>query len=471
MDTPDHSYKWRAMSVVSIGVFMATLDGSIVNIALPTLTRYFNADISVIEWVILAYLLSITTLLLAFGRLSDMFGRKKIFSAGLFVFTIGSGLCGISATELQLIASRVVQGVGAAMIMANGPAIITEAFPHTERGRSLGLIGTVVSIGSMAGPVLGGLLIAAYSWQSIFFINIPIGLFGTYYAMRVLKPDERHTGQRFDIRGAVLMSFGVIALVLGITQVQDTGWDSPWILSLFAISVVSLALFLRVELGTDQPLIELSLFRNRPFSASNVSGFLSFVAMFSVILLMPYYMEDIMGFDTETVGLALSAVPLVMALVAPVSGWLSDRTNSFMLSSLGMAISTAGLLLTGYLGSGSSFTDIVLRLGLIGLGMGLFQSPNNSIVMGSVPRNRLGVAGGVLAVVRNLGMVTGIALTGAIFTATSGSMEAAGYAHEPAFMAGFRIAFIIAAMVCAAGILTSLMRGKAKASQHQPAKG
>lgn len=450
------------MFVVSIGVFMATLDGSIVNVALPTLTRYFSTDIATIQWVLLSYLLTITILLLTLGRLSDMHGRKPVFSAGLLVFTMGSGLCSLSASGLQLIAFRVVQGTGAAMIMATGPAIITSAFSHSERGKALGLIGTVVSIGSMTGPVLGGLLIDTIGWQSIFYINIPIGLLGTLYALYTLEPEEVQGGQKFDIKGAVLMAVSITSLMLGITQGQELGWGSPGIISLFILFVVFMLLFLRVESGADMPMVELSLFRNRPFSASNTSGFLSFVAMFAVILLMPYYMEEILGYSTWHVGMALIAVPLVMALVAPVSGWIFDKTNSPFLSSLGMAISCLSLFLIGSLDEGSSFFDIVTRLGLVGLGMGLFQSPNNTIIMSSVPRNRLGIASGLLAKVRNLGMVTGVALAGAVFTRGVHIYQEAGLSYAPSFIGGFHDAFTTSAIICAAGVFTSLVRNEKK---------
>ncbi|MCX9013400.1 MAG: MFS transporter [Candidatus Methanoperedens sp.] len=461
-DRTDNVYKWRAMFVVSIGVFMATLDGSIVNVALPTLTRHFDTGLSTIQWVLLSYLLTITTLLLTLGRLSDMYGKKPIFSAGLLIFTIGSGLCSLSVSSGQLIAFRVVQGIGAAMLMANGPAIVTQVFPPTERGKALGLIGTVVSIGSMTGPALGGFLIDWLGWQSIFYINIPVGVFGTVYAMKILRPDELHRNQTFDITGAVLMFISVMALMLGITQGQEIGWDSPIILGLLTLFIFFLGLFLINEKRVKMPMIELSLFRNKPFLASNISGFLSFVAMFAVILLMPYYMEDILGYSTKHVGLALMAVPLIMALVAPLSGWLYDKTNSPLLSSFGMAITALSLFLISGLDSDSGFTDIILRLGLVGLGMGLFQSPNNSIIMGSVPPNRLGIASGMLSTVRNLGMVTGIAVSGAVFTRSLHLLEGAGIAYETAFIGGFHDVFLVSAVICTAGIFTSLVRGGEK---------
>jgi len=457
---PDPRYKWRAMLVVSIGIFMATLDASIVNLALPTLTNYFNTDIATIEWVILSYLLTITTLLLTLGRLSDMYGRKSMFLAGMLIFTLGSGLCSLSVSAGQLIVFRVVQGLGAAMLMANSTAIITAVFPQTERGKALGLTGTVISIGYITGPALGGFLIYWVGWQSIFYINIPVGLLGTVYAFKTLKPDQVQFSQKFDIKGAIFMFLSLISLVLVITRGQVLGWDSPAIIALSIMFAVFLAGFVIVEKRADQPIMELSLFRNRPFSASNASGFLSFVAMFAVMLLMPFYMEKILGYNPSHVGMAFIAVPLVMALVAPVSGWISDRTNSFLLSSLGMAVFCLALFLLGNLDQDATFLDIVIRMGMIGLGMGLFQSPNNSIVMGSVPKERLGIAGGMLGMVRNLGMVTGIAISGAVFTSGLQSNQAAGLVYEAAFLGGFHNAFMVAAVICSVGVITSLMRGK-----------
>ena len=324
----------------------------------------------------------------------------------------------------------------------------------------MGLIGAVVSIGSMAGPALGGFLIHWMGWQSIFYINIPLGLLGTVYAIRTLKRDQPHDGQKFDIPGAVCMFMSLISLLLVITRGQELGWYSPVIIGLSIMFGFFLVGFVMAEKRADQPMVELSLFRNRPFSASNTSGFLSFVAMFAAFFLMPFYMEEILGYNTVHMAMALIAVPLVMALVAPVSGWIYDRTNSFILSSFGMAISCLALFLLGNLDQDATFPDIVVRLGMIGLGTGLFQSPNNSIVMGSVPINRLGIAGGMLGMVRNLGMVTGIAISGAVFTRGLLSNQAAGLAYEAAFLGGFHDAFMVAALICAVGIITSLMRGK-----------
>ena len=458
-NNPDPKYKWKAMFAVSIGIFMATLDGSIVYIALPTLTKLFDTDIPTASWVVLSYLLTITTFLLTLGRLSDMYGRKKMFAAGLLAFSFGSGLCSLSTSVGQLIAFRVVQGFGAAMVMATSTAIVTFAFPHTERGKAMGIIGTVVSIGSMTGPALGGFLIDLIGWQSIFYINIPIGIFAAAYSLKVLKSEEVHKGQKFDIPGAFLMFISVTSLMLAITQGQGIGWTSPLIIDLFSVFAISLMIFLYIEYKASHPMVELHLFKNRPFSASNTSSFLSFVAMFAVTLMMPFYMDVVLNYSTSHVGMALIAVPLVMAVVAPVSGWLSDKTNSFMLSSLGMVVTCIALYILGNLDQNSTFLDIVIGLGLVGLGMGMFQSPNNSIVMGSVPKNRLGIAGSLLGIMRNLGMITGIAISSAVFTRGVDLQEALGASHIPAFLAGYHDAFMFAVAVCALGVLTSLVRG------------
>jgi predicted MFS family arabinose efflux permease len=280
--------------------------------------------------------------------------------------------------------------------------------------------------------------------------------------LKGLKKDEHHPGQKFDIFGAAFMFISVTSLMLGITEGQEFGWDSLIIIGLFVLFAVFLFLFIRVEANADQPMVDLSLFRNSEYSASNVSSFLSFVAMFTVILLMPFYMVDILGFSTKEVGLALISVPIIMAMVSPLSGWIYDRTGSSLPGSLGIAISCIALYLMGDLGKDSGLWDIVLLLAMIGVGMGMFQSPNNTIIMSSVPKNRLGIASGLLAMVRNLGMVAGTAISGAVFNSFLHSQQAAGATYGSAFLTGFHYAFLVSAVICAAGVLTSLVRVKKK---------
>ncbi|MCZ7384789.1 MAG: MFS transporter [Candidatus Methanoperedens sp.] len=446
------------MFTVWIGIFMATLDGSIVNVALPTLTEYFKTDITTIEWVVMAYLLTITSLLLSLGRISDMAGRKMIFAGGLAIFTIGSGLCAISGSENQLIFYRVVQGIGAAMLMATGIAIITHAFPPRERGKAMGLIGTVVAIGSMAGPVAGGFLIENVGWQSIFYINIPIGIFGTAMALSVLRKDETTSGQTFDIPGALALFISLMALLLALSQGQESGWLSGYIIILFILSIVFAIIFIMIETKAVHPVMELSNFRNRPFAAANISALISFTAMYNVILLMPFFLQNELGYSPEGVGIVFLAVPLVMSVVSPLSGWLSDRTNSYVLSSIGVGISTVSILWLGYLSPTSGSIDVVLRLALLGLGMGLFQAPNNSIIMGSLPKEKIGIAAGTLGTMRNMGMVIGVAVSGAVFSSRYVYYGNVGSSFLPAF----RDTYTVSAIICGIAMLTSLVRGKSK---------
>jgi EmrB/QacA subfamily drug resistance transporter len=449
-------YKWKAMLTVWIGIFMATLDGSIVNVALPTLTEYFRTDITTIEWVIMAYLLTITSLLLSLGRISDMVGRKSIFSGGLALFTIGSGLCGISATEEQLIIFRVIQGIGAAMLMATGVAIITQVFPPEERGKAMGLIGTVVSIGSMTGPIIGGFLIEWVGWQYIFFINIPVGTMGTIIALMVLKQDETIKGQTFDIPGAVTLFISLISLLLALSEGQEAGWGSTQIILLLVISIIFFILFIRVEKKASQPMMELRHFRNRPFAAANISALISFMAMFSIILLLPFFLDKELDYSPKEIGFVFLAVPLVMSVASPLSGWLSDRTNSYFLSSVGVGIAGLSILSLSSMSSSSSFLDITSRLAVLGLGMGLFQAPNNSIIMGSLPKEQLGIAAGSLGTMRNMGMVIGIAISGAVFSNRFVYYGSLGSSFLPAF----RDTYIISATICGFAVLTSLVRKK-----------
>lgn len=447
-------YKWKAMAVVWIGIFMATLDGSIVNLALPVLTDFFKTDITTIEWVVMAYLLTITSLLMSLGRISDMVGRKNIFAGGLAVFTVGSALCAFSTTEGQLILFRIFQGIGAAMLMATGIAIITHAFPPRERGKAMGLIGTVVSIGSMTGPILGGFLIQRVGWQSIFYINIPVGIVGTIMALKVLNDDDKSKGQSFDIPGALTLFISLISLLLALSEGQEKGWDSSFIILLFVSSVVFFTIFVNIEIRAKQPIIDLRHFRNRQFAAANISALISFMAMFSVILLMPFLLLNELNYLPEKAGLVFMSVPLVMSVVSPVSGWLSDRTNSYVLSSIGIGIATLSILSLGYLNGDSSFMDVALRLSFLGLGMGLFQPPNNNIIMGSLPKEQLGIAAGVLGTMRNMGMVIGVAVSGAVF-----SNRYVFYGNnENSFLPAFHDTFVVSAIICGIAVVVSLVR-------------
>lgn len=417
--------KWKVMAAVAMGIFLATIDGSIVNIAMPTLETSLNTSFALVQWVVLAYLLTVTTLMLGIGRLADMFGKKPLYTAGLVVFTVGSLLSGLSTSIYALIGFRVFQAVGAAMLMALGAAIVTEAFPASERGRALGLSGTLVSIGVIAGPTLGGLILRTLSWHWIFFVNLPVGLVGLLMALRFVPAKKPAGGERFDLPGAALLFLTLTSFLVAMTAGQQIGFNAPLVLGLLAVFAAGLAAFLRLEARVAHPMVDLSLFRNPLFSINLVTGMLTFISSAGTIFLMPFYLQNVLGYNPSQVGLLLAVVPISMGITAPISGSLSDKIGTRLMAVIGL-----GLLLLGYVSISTLRVDTnaagyMVRFLPVGIGMGMFQSPNNSAVMGSSPSNRLGISSGLLSLTRTLGQITGIAVLGAVwasFVARAGAM-------------------------------------------------
>jgi EmrB/QacA subfamily drug resistance transporter len=411
-------YRWFILATVSIGTFMATLDSSIVNVALPTISSpsNLNAALSILQWVVTAYLLTISSLLPVFGRIADLVGRKRIYSLGFLIFTLGSALCGLATNIWFLIGMRVLQAIGASMLMANSVALVISNFPPKERGRALGLTGTVVALGSLTGPALGGALVGLLSWRSIFYINLPIGILG-YLAAQIILPHDKpqHNNETFDFLGALFFTLGMICLLFAVSNGQDWGWrSSPILIGLF-LGTLLLVLFFFTELRVKNPMIHLSLFRIRPFLIGNITGFLSFVAMFANTMLMPFYLQHVLNYSPTQVGLLMTSFPLMMAIIAPLSGHASDRIGPVALTTSGLLTTSLGLFYLSTVNATSSFWQIIPGTLLMGIGAGLFNSPNNSSVMSSVPPSKLGVAGGINALVRNIGMVIGIAFSVSLF--------------------------------------------------------
>lgn len=457
----DYSRKWYVMTAVASATFLSTVDGSIVNVTLPTLVRELNSTFAVVQWVVLAYLLTQTTLLLSVGRLGDMLGKKWIFTAGIAIFTIGSALCGLSPGIYWLIFFRVVQAIGAAMTLALGMAIVTEAFPRSERGKALGFNGTVVSVGIVVGPTLGGLLLDAFSWHWIFFVNVPVGIVGIILALRYV-PNVRPSGrQKFDFPGAALLFASLLSLLLALTRGQELGFGAPSILLLCGAFVLCLALFIVVELRTAQPMIDLRLFRNRLFSINLSMGLLAFVAVAATTLLLPFYLENMRGYAPRQVGLMLALIPAFLGVVAPLAGSLSDRLGTRPISMLGLVIVLAGYLVMSGFDTQTTLFGFALGVMPIGLGMGFFQSPNNSAVMGAAPTERLGIASGLLAVSRTLGQITGIATLGALWAGRvafyAGEIPAGGAtaAPIPAQISGLRDTFIVMSLLIGVALALS----------------
>ncbi|MBK5247386.1 MAG: DHA2 family efflux MFS transporter permease subunit [Peptostreptococcaceae bacterium] len=446
------NYRWYVLASVAVGTFMATLDSSIVNVALPTISGQLNSNLSTLQWVVTAYLLTITSLLPVFGRIADLVGRKKVFALGFLVFILGSALCGLAQNIWFLVATRVFQAVGAAMLMSNSAAIITSIFPPNERGKALGLTGTVVALGSLTGPALGGILIGLAGWRSIFYINVPIGFIGFAAVLLILPIDiPRKEKESFDFIGALTFMLGMIIVLLGITNGENWGWSSLPVLLCLVLGTALLVLFVLTERKVKHPMIHLSLFRNRPFLIGNLSGGLSFVAMFANTMILPFYLQGVLNYKPIQVGMILIVFPVVMAIVAPISGHASDKFGPMFLTTSGLIITGLGLFYFSTLSATSSFYQILPGSILMGLGSGMFQSPNNSSVMSSVPHQKLGIAGGINSLVRNLGMVTGIAWSVALFEAMGGvtmpkpsQINAFMSAYHSVMIVGMVISFVAA---------------------------
>jgi len=404
------NYSWIALATVSIGTFMSSLDGSIVNIALPTISNRLHINIVDTEWIMLGYLLAITVFLPIFGKLADIIGRKMIYNFGFVLFSVGSLFCAFAGNFIWLVISRIIQAIGASMIVANGMAIITDAFPFKKRGVALGIMGTVVASGSSMGPPLGGFLVQHFGWNSIFLINVPIGVIGTAIAYINLRRDRNVVSLRkFDFSGAALFVISISSLVLALMRGADFGWNSLKTTGLFLIFFTCFALFIFLQLRIKNPLIDLGLFKNRMFWVGNLSGFIAFASSISLTYLMPFYLERIRILPPSHSGLIMLSIPISMSIMAPVSGWICDRIGTRWPSTIGLFVGALAIFMISFLQKDSSLVLIISQLTLSGIGMGIFMAPNNNSVMSAAPRSKLGVASGILSVIRNLGWIIGMA--------------------------------------------------------------
>jgi EmrB/QacA subfamily drug resistance transporter len=464
-------YKWIALSVTTIGALMAAIDSTIVILALPQMMEKLHADLVHMIWVIMAYILVSTVLLLSFGRIADMFGRVRLYNLGFVVFTAGSALCGLSQTAVHLIVSRLVQGAGAALMMVNSPAIITEVFPPHERGRALGINGITWAIGGIAGPLLGGLILTLADWRWVFYINVPIGIIGSIWGYVALKEmTVRKREEKFDPVGALTFSVGLIALLFALTLGIQFSWLSPAILGLFALFIVMVAVFLVWERRVERPVLDLSLFDNRIYNFSVLAAMLQSLAMFATNFLVVFYLQAVRGYDPLTAALLLIPLSIVSAVVGPLSGLLADHIGARAPATAGVLIQALALLWFVFkLTPVTPYGSIVIGLVLVGVGGGLFWSPNTSAAMNAAPRDRLGIASAALATLRQTGMVTSFALALAvaagslprdvmmkIFVGTSVSI---GSGPMQAFVVGIRHAFVVSIVLCLIAAGLSLVRG------------
>jgi EmrB/QacA subfamily drug resistance transporter len=454
--------KWIYFGVAAISAFMGTLDSSIVNVALPTIAEEFNSDVKTVAWVAQAYILGMTALLLVGGRLLDIWGERKLFTIGFILFTLGSAMCAFSLSIHMLIFSRAFQALGGAVLMSSNQGLIAKSFPAKQRGRMLGVIGTVVSIGLASGPPLGGFLVDTLGWRAIFWINIPIGLIAIIYSIRTLAHNpSSEAGYKFDYHGSILLAIGLTALFLGFNFGPDYGWASLRVIGLVALAVVLLGLFFLNETRVSNPLLKLQLFSNRYFAQSCACAFLAFVALMSNSILMPFYLQNARMFSPQSVGLFMMTVPLSMLLAAPLAGYLSDLIGTRIPSTFGLAILGSGLYLLSTMDLQTATHQIVLFMAMLGIGMGIFSSPNSNAILSSVPRRFVGTASGLTAMMRTSGITFGLALSVTLYTFFRQDAEAAGTtAEQLLYLAGIQPAFAMASIIAGINLILSATRGK-----------
>ncbi|GBE03471.1 multidrug resistance protein stp [bacterium BMS3Abin09] len=456
----DFSRKWRTLQAVMLGTFIAPLDASIVNTILPFFTSVFHADISLVQWIPTVYLLVISCLILIFGRLGDMVGHKIIYLTGVGLFSVTSLFCGLSQNIWMLITFRGFQGIAGAMLLSVGPAIVTSAFPARERGKALGVFTTSIAIALALGPTLGGMITEYLSWRFVFFINIPIGAFAVMFGLRTIPLGKRNKGQRLDWPGAITLFIFLSSILLYMNKAKDWGWSSAGSVMLLVCASVSGVWFIRTEKKAPQPMVDLDLFKNRVFALGNVSLLLNFIAAYTVVFLTPFYLTLIMKLPISRVGLVMATFPLVMLVVSPLSGTISDHIGYRVLTCSGMLICSFAMVLFSRLTAANRMMDVVWYLLIFSLGTSAFMTPNSSAVMGSIPKKYLGIASGILANMRSLGMILGIAISGAVFyniapTALIRSHSILNNDEIQKVLAGFHWAFVTAAVVAFSASITS----------------
>ena len=403
---------------IGIGVFMSALDASIVNISLPTIVHALQTNVRTVAWVVTAYLIVVTGCLLLMGSLADVWGQRRIYLLGVSTFTIGSCLCGLSPNVYFLIGSRMIQGLGAASLMANGTAIVSTVFPQNERGQALGTLGSIVSAGFLTGPLLGGFLIEHLGWRWVFFINLPVGIFAVFLSLKTLTRDRPAKAFKPDLWGALFLFIFVSSLLLLLNRVGQRSTPLFW--GWLLLCAVSFSLFLRVELHAAFPLVDLHLLRRRPFIASLGASLLSFLVSGAHTFVIPFFLQDILAYSPSKVGVLVFPVALTVMVMAPLGGRISDRAGVRVPATLGLMVMAVTVFSFTLIKVGAGEYQILLRQVLMGIGIGLFNPANNSAIIGSLPKERVGLASSFLALARNLGLVIGVAFAEMVIAFKSG---------------------------------------------------
>lgn len=454
--------RWLVLVAIGLFTFMSTLDGSIVNIALPVMSKDMHIPMNQAEWIVSIYLMTVCACLPLFGKVGDSIGKIKIFRIGTITFVLGSLLCGVFHTFELILLSRVIQAIGASMTMSTNTGIITEVFPLSERGRALGMIGAFVSLGSIMGPGLGGVILAQFSWEYIFLINVPIGILTILLGQKVLPKDSTKSGTKIDFIGFILFATIILTLFGGIFIGQELGYTHTLPILLIIIALITMVIFYRIETKKNNPLIQFSLFKNKVFTLSLLTASMIFVTNFFTNVVIPFYLQNTRGYSASFAGILMMVVPFTMIIGSPVSGYITDKVGAKLLTFVGLILITISQLLYLTLGEQTSLIFFIFASIFVGLGNALFQAPNNTLVMSNVEKKDLGVAGSLNSLARNLGMVVGISLSTTILYAAMsqhyGQRIKTYIAGRPdVFIYGMHAVYITSFVICfIATILTGI---------------
>lgn len=447
-----------ALIIATVSSFLSPFMGSSINVALPDIERSFSMDAVSLGWIATAYILAAAVFLVPFGRLADIYGRKKIFTIGVFFYTISSALCALAFSKESLIIFRVFQGIGSAMMFSTSMAILSSVFTTGERGKAFGIAVASTYLGLSLGPFLGGIMTQSLGWQSIFWINIPLGVLLLVLLFSLLKGEWAEAeGEKFDILGSVILSASLIALIMGMSSL-------PALKGILYIigSVVGLLIFVLWQHKISYPLLDFKLFsKNRVFAMSNLAAFINYSATYALTFVLSLYLQYVKGFEPAYAGIILIAQPVMMSLFSPLAGLLSDKSEPRIVASVGMALVSIGLALLVLVNQDTSVLSIVIFLMILGLGFALFSSPNTNAVMSSVEKKNYGIASSVLGTMRLTGQMFSMGIAMLVFSVVIGKVKITPNVHVH-FMESMHIIFGIFALLCLAGVLASLSRGKVR---------
>ena len=456
--------RYIVLLLVLAGVLMAVVDGSVVSIALPTITEYFGVNIGESQMIMTAYLVTLTSLLLIFGKVAERVGKSRLFMLGIAVFTISSFACGMSASLYQLVLCRIAQAAGAAMMFSISAAIIFQSFPRGEQGQAMGYIGATVAIGSIMGPTLGGVIVEYLGWEYIFLINVPIGVAQFLLSSRYLKIEEKRSESLdADWIGATTLIAFIVSLMALLGMLANSFTFQPTVAALALIFLASLAAFIITESRHKTPILDLSIFRYRMFVLPSISMIIFFVSNLMISVLGPFYFEGVMGYTAAQVGLIYLIVPAIMVVGSPVTGWIYDKHQFRFLAALGMLIMAVSMMLLGYLAQNTDCDPRLLLATFVlsGIGAVFFQSPNNTEIMRALPKSKINTASSFTATIRNLGMALGVSFSGVLVSmqlASAGYHGTLGQAGPALLSMTISRVMILAGMLCIIGTAASVYR-------------